>query len=111
MADPIEVPIPTDAPLYTLRVTLDGAEWLILVDWDGREGRWYLSLGTVDGAWVVRGVKVVADWPLLRHVRGGGGPPGNLYAADFSNRGEPPGYSDFGPGRRVRLLYQPVDSV
>lgn len=105
-ADPVEVPVSLDVPLYTERVTLDGQEYLLRFDWNGREGRWYLDIGDVSENWIVRGVKLIADWPLLRRCVDPRRPPGTLMAVDFSGAGEPPSLSDL--GRSVKLIYFPV---
>jgi hypothetical protein len=105
ITDPIEIPIALDTPLWDERTTLDGREYLIRLDWNGREGRWYLSLETVDGIQLMRGVKIVSNWPLLRRLVAPEAPPGPLIAQSFSPDTSPPGFYDL--GRRVRLLYFP----
>lgn len=107
MSTPLEIPIAVDVPLYTERVTLDGKEYLLRFDWNGREGRWYLDIGTVSEVWILRGLKLVANWPLLRKSVDPRKPPGSLMAVDFSDSGgEPPDFYDL--GRRVKLLYFPA---
>jgi hypothetical protein len=106
LLDPIEVPVAVDVPLYTMRVVLDEREYEIRMDWNGREGRWYLGINTVEGRSLYHGVKVVADWPLLRRLVDPEAPRGMLVARDFAGSGEPPGFGDL--GRRVRLLYFPI---
>lgn len=109
MIDPIEIPTPVDVPLYTFRVTLDGVEYLFKLDWNDRENRWYLGLYTADEIPLAVGIKVVANWPLLRRFTGTNMPPGILIAADMSaERGESPEYADL--GTRVKLLYHPVNA-
>lgn len=103
---PLEIPVFASVPLYTERVTLDGVEYILGFDWNGRENRWYFSLSLVDGTPVTSGVKLVCNWPLLRKVHSSIRPPGNLTAIDFSPfGGESPGFDDF--GIRVRLVYIP----
>lgn len=107
LQDPLEIPIALDTPLYTERVTLDGREYLFRFDWNGRENRWYFSIGTVQPeAWLARGIKIVAEFPLTRRFTSEAMPPGSIIAHDFSNqKGEPPAFQDL--GRRVRLFYYP----
>ncbi len=108
MSEPIEIPVALDTPLFTQRITLDGQEYILRFDWNGREGRWYLDIGDVDENWIVTGLKIVANWPLTRRCVDIRKPPGDLYAVDFSSqRGEPPILPEL--GRRVRLLYFPLD--
>lgn len=109
MTAPIEIPVATDTPLYTERVTLDGVEYLFKFDWNDRENRWYLSLFAVDETPLAAGIKVVANWPLLRRFTGENMPPGVLVAVDLSaERGESPTYTEL--GIRVKLLYYPKNA-
>jgi hypothetical protein len=109
MNPPVEVPVQNATPLYTQRVTLEGRDYLLRFDWNGREGRWYLDVGTVDEVWIVTGVKVICNWPLFRTLTDDRKPPGYLMAADLSPEGgEPPGFYDL--GQRVKLLYFPASS-
>lgn len=109
MNDPIEIPVATDTPLYSERVTLDGSEYIFAFDWNDREGRWYLSISTVDGLPLALGIKLVANWPLLRRFTDSRLPPGHLIAADISSQaGESPAYAEL--GARVKLMYFPVTS-
>lgn len=104
MKRPVEIPVSKDVPNYTQRVTLDGREYLLGFDWNDREQRWYLSISTVDETPLAMGIKVIANWPLLRKFTDDRLPPGVLMAADLSPEGgEPPGFSDL--GRRVKLHY------
>jgi hypothetical protein len=106
--DPLEIPLALDTPLYEQRVTLDGIPFLFLVDYNGREDRWYLSLFTQDRVPLASGIKLVANQFILRRHRGREGfPPGDLMTADYSDqRGASPGFQEL--GRRVRLLYFPL---
>ncbi len=103
--DPLEIPLPTDTPLFTFRTTLNEVEYLFRFDWNGREGRWYFSLGDINEDWIVTGIKVVCNWPLLRRVSDKRKPPGDIMATDYTNTGEPPDFTSL--GRRVKLLYFP----
>lgn len=106
---PVIVPVSLDTPCYTERVTLDGQDYTLRFDWNGREGRWYLDIGDVNGNWIVTGIKIICDWPLTRRQVDQNKPPGDFIAIDFSNMGgEPPGLPDL--GRRVQLFYYPVSS-
>jgi hypothetical protein len=108
MLDPIEIPVAVDTPLYTERVTLDGIEYILKFDWHEREGRWFLGLFTIDEQPLATGIKVVANWPLLRRFTDARMPPGLLIAVDLSPmNGEPPSYTEL--GTRVKLHYFPAD--
>lgn len=105
---PIEVPIPSGLPLFDMRTRLDGRDYDFRFDWNGREKRWYLARFSCLGTVIARGVKVIADFPLLLHYKSHAlCPPGTLIAIDFSDqKGAPPEFLDF--GTRVRLLYYPL---
>lgn len=104
---PVVIPLPRDTPLFTVRVPLDGADFVFGLDYSGREDRWYMSIVDVDGAAVVRGIKLVENWPLLHKVSHINRPKGELMAFDGTGGG-PPGLRDLGKGRRVKLLYFPL---
>jgi len=107
MADPIEIPIPSEVPLFSERITLQGIEYLFQFDWNDREQRWYLAILTVDEKPLATGIKIVANWPLLRRFTDPRLPPGTLIAADLSPmQGESPTYLEL--GTRVRLMYIPA---
>lgn len=108
LPDPIEIPCALDTPLYSQRVTLDGTEYILLFDWNDREARWYLSLFTIDEKPLATGIKVIANWSLLRRYKGNAVPSGVLMAVDMSPMGgEPPGFTEL--GARVKLVYFPAD--
>ena len=110
--DPLEIPIPTQGgaayPLFSIRTVLDGQSYGLTFYYCAREDRWYLTIRDINEAVLVAGLKLIANWPLLRrcqHVPGI--PRGNLTCVDYSAQGgESPGLSDL--GTRCRLLYYPV---
>lgn len=107
MANPLEIPIPSDTPLFSQRIALDGQEYLLQFDWNDREQRWYMSLLDIDEKPLAMGMKIVANVPILRRFTLPSLPPGDLIAIDLSNQfGEPPTYTEL--GIRVRLFYFPV---
>lgn len=107
LGNPLEIPVSVDTPLYTQRTTLDGREYILAFDWNGRENRWYLSILDVSGEPLANGIKLVANWPLLRRFTDPRLPTGVLMAIDYSpSSGEPPAFGDL--GRRVKLSYYPV---
>lgn len=106
---PLEIPLPLDTPLFTMTIILDGQSYILLLDYCEREFRWYLSILTVDGIKLASGVKIIADWPLLRQYVDERLPPGDLVSVDVSGAGgEPPEFADL--GRRVKLWYYPKGS-
>jgi hypothetical protein len=106
MNEPIEIPIPSDVPLFSERITLRGVEYLFQFDWNDRAQRWSLSIFTVDEQPLATGIRIVANWPLLRRFTDPRLPRGTLIAADLSpSQGESPTYLDL--GTRVRLMFIP----
>jgi hypothetical protein len=107
------IPTFTD-PLYTQRTILDGKEYLFTFDWQDRSERWYLSIHSINEEPLILGIKIVANWPLLRKFpKDGRIPAGELVAVDFAESGEPPGLLEL--GTRVQLHYYeegtPVDET
>lgn len=100
-----EIPLPTDTPLFDLRVTLDGQEYLLTFDWSERAGRWYMSIQDLSGVYLARGIKLISNWPLLRQRSNPALPPGNLFVYD-PLEGDAPGFTDL--GRTVILAYTSV---
>lgn len=97
------IPTSTESPSYTQRTTLDGREYILILDYNGRDGHWYMTLQDQDGAAIVSGLRVVVDYPLLRKVRDLRRPPGELYAIDLTGTHVDPGLTDLGD--RVALFY------
>lgn len=87
---------------YDQRVELDGAEYLMSLQWNSRRDKWALSLNALDGTDILTGQNVCLRIPLTR--RAVGGPPGALVAVPSQAEDtEPPGLFDL--GTRVRLVY------
>lgn len=102
------IPTSTD-PAYTQRTKLDGVEYVLTFEWNERDARWYFSIADEDGEPIASGVKVVADWPLLRRVVDPRCPPGEIGAVDATGAGEPPGRYDL--GERVKIYYYDADEL
>lgn len=98
------IPLAVDTPLYSLRVTLDGQEYVLEFDYAERENRWYLSVSDVNENTLATGIKLVSNWPLLRQRVDPALPPGDLFAFD-PVEGDAPGFLDL--GRSVLLYYRP----
>ena len=99
------IPTSTDPelPHYVQRTALEGTTYVLRIDWNQREQRWYLRISDEDGNVLAGDVKVVANWPLLRRHRDERLPPGSIMAIDQSGKGEDPGLTEL--GERVLLLY------
>lgn len=104
MSATLEIPLFSSIPLFDIRTTLDGREFILSFDWNDREQRFYFSIAASDGTPIMSGRKLVCNWPLTRKIAGTAKPPGILMAIDYSNQaGEPPGLNDL--GERVKLVY------
>lgn len=98
-----EIKTSTTDPDYTQRTILDGVEYILAFRWNGRAAKWFFSLYDQSGDPIVEGVKVVADFPLLRPVSDTRKPPGDLIALDTTGEGRDPGLGELGD--RVILTY------
>lgn len=101
-----EIFVPQDKPFSSVRVTLDGADYVVRLEWNMRLG-WLLALADQDGDPIFAPKRLLPDWNLLRFVTDDRRPRGRLWAWDTSGTGEPPGYDELGESRRVRLTYTP----
>lgn len=94
---------------YTQRTTLDGREYVLTFDWNGRAGHWFFSIADQDEDPILQGVKVVLGWNLLDGVRDVRRPPGAIVAVDLTGSGEPPGRTEL--GGRVELVYYDAEEL
>jgi hypothetical protein len=101
MAALTEIDLPVDVPLYTLRLTLEGSEFVLRFDYNGKEDRWYLSVYDGDANPIRRGVKIVVNQNVLRQCVHAGKPKGLLIFFGEEN----PTFSAL--GRIVKLYYLP----
>jgi hypothetical protein len=100
----LQIPLPVDSPSYTLRVTLDGTEYVIRIDYSQRQDRYVLSLYDLLSVPIFLGRKVVCGVPIGRQCVDFRAPPGPLIFCDPKGPTEPaPGFSEL--GRRVGLFY------
>ena len=106
--------LPTEqgASAFSQRVTLDGVSFTLDMNWNGREGAWYLSLYDAAGAALLLSRKLSTNSPILRRFRFVDGlPAGELIAQDFSDSIPYAGYDEIGPGRGVTLRYFDASEV
>lgn len=103
--------IPSGGPAYgTQRLTLDGRVYTIGLAWNQLTEGWFLSLLDSEERPIISGVRVVSNWPLLRWKRFDPRcPPGELAAVTGNPDESPPGFDDFGIGKRVQLTYFSVN--
>jgi hypothetical protein len=105
---PTSIPLPIDTPRASFRVTLEGADFTVRLDYHDRQDRYFLSLADADGTIIVAGVKLVANWSVLRGVVNASRPPGMLVILP-STTDEGPTFT--GLGRGFSLLYYTAAEV
>lgn len=106
--------IPTDGTgqaHYTITTTLEGAVYLLTFDYNQRADAWYMSIATEESEDIYDGIKVLANWPLLRRCSDSRRPPGELFAYSTTSDTSPPGLNDLAPGGRCILIYISSDLV
>ncbi len=122
------VPTTSAHPDYTQRTSLDGREYVLRFIYNEREQRWYLDLFDGDETPLALGLKLVANWNLLRRETDARLPPGELYAIDLSGTvdeqaavdldtvrilqiARDPGRDDLGADGRVALVYLDAEEL
>lgn len=99
-----EIPLYPGVPYYDLRIRLTDVDYVLLLDWNGRENRFYLSLLDRENNPLVSGLKVLSGFPLLaRRQFDPRLPPGTLWAQAEDRPTDPPTLQEL--GARVRLWY------
>jgi hypothetical protein len=100
------IPIATGAAYSTQKTRLEGRDYVLRLSYNEREERFYLSILDEEEEPLVEGIKVIANWPLLRHYRYDPRlPPGELMATDLTGANTPPTIDELGEGRRVEITY------
>lgn len=97
--------VPKDTPFSSRRVTLDGAEFILRLEWNMRGG-WYIGLSDQAESVIFAPRKLVPNWDLLRYVTDSRRPRGQLYCLDMSGAGARPEYDSLGSTHQ--LVYIPA---
>lgn len=105
--------IPTlPIPYYTQRTRLDGKDYNLHFAYNERMDRWSLDIFSDDDRPLVLGIRIVANWSLIRFYQYNKDlPPGELMAIDLSGDGSPPGFNELGFDKRVVLTYFPLTDL
>lgn len=90
------LPLDSVDPHYTVTIKLEGVRYRLGMDWNEREGSWYMSLTQENGTAIASGLRVVPDWPLLRRVTGSARPPGEMVFRNTGSEDAEPGRNDIG---------------
>lgn len=96
------VPTTNKTSSFTQVTALEGRDYDLTFRWNQREDRWYLDISS-NGQALLKGLKLIADWPLFRAQTSELLPPGELIAFDQTGKGRDPGLRDL--GSRVELFY------
>ena len=92
-------------PTVRQTVVLDGRTFLLELQWNGREGRWYMHLFDANAQPIELGMKLVANVRLGRNAIDPRMPPGRLGLLDRGATGRDPGIDDLSSGA-FALLYE-----
>ena len=106
---PVKIPTSNVTPYYSENIILEGQTFTLELKWNIRESSWYMSVFTDENEELANGVKVVANWPLLRRLVDSKTPLGQIVAYDTSNLGLDPDFDEL--GTRVILLYYTAAEV
>lgn len=91
---------------YDYQIDLGDVTYRLVIRYNTRSDRWYLSLYDAENNLLISGVKLVINYPLLsNHLSAPSG--GTLILIDTANTGEECGYEDL--GRRCQLLWWPEE--
>lgn len=97
----LEIPLHAGMTHFYQQTELDGRTYTFEFEWIERGKFWMLHIGDENGRPLVCGIKVMADWPLLR--RDTGVLPGQIIALDSGGQSGALGPHDL--VERVRLIY------
>ncbi len=101
--------IPTsDDPFYTQFTNLDGKDYFLTFTYCQREACYYLTVGDESAVDIVRGIKLVCNWPLLLGKRDERLPPGTLMVLSNTTDTTTPDLGELGPEKRCELVYDSV---
>lgn len=100
------IPTIPSAVYQSFKTRLQGRDFVFRLNYNEREARWYLSLLDEEETPLVQSVKLLTNWPLLRHYRFDPRlPPGELMAIDATGNGSPATIDELGEGLRCELTY------
>ena len=104
----LQIPTSPDTPFYSQTSQLEGVDYGFVFVYNQRENTYYLSIETVAGEPLVKGVKLVCNIPLLAPFTSDQLPPGVLFvvSSDSANN-SPPGIGEL--GARCQLMYATSD--
>lgn len=101
------IPTSPDAPFYSQTSQLEGVDYGLVFVYNQRENAYYLSIETIEGEALVKGIKLVCSVPLTEHLRDARLPPGVLLVTSSDANTDPPGLGEL--GERCQLTYVTSD--
>lgn len=97
------IQLPSDVPRFSTSASIDGREYVLDLDYVGKEDRWSLTVTASDGSKIIKGRKLVPGVMLnvraFRDLR----PIGVLLVTDPIESIDPVKLRDL--GRRFRLVF------
>jgi len=107
----LRIPLRSGEPSQALTVLLDGVRFRLVLDWNGRIGRWVLGLSHADSGRLLFGGRVLAARSdLLRLYRFSDDcPRGSLVLVDASGAEREPDLTSLGLESGHALWYLPAD--
>lgn len=96
------ISLPIDKPLFTIKATLTGTEYILRFDYNGRQDCWYFGLYDAQQSRIRVGMRVNCGWDVLRTCALDSRPPGQLFFLSGGGQSAP-GLSDL--GRSTILVY------
>lgn len=102
------IPLEDAAELGNLQLTvdLDGSDYQIAVQYNSREGFWYLSVLDSAGNSLRSGLKIVIGIPLLRLMMQRTRPPGELMCLNTRANPDDPGLNDLNANAELGYVDQ-----
>lgn len=105
----ILLPVPAeDRPFSNLKVTLDGVDYILRLEWQDRSG-WYLGIRTADDETIVSLRRLVVNHNMLHSQSDPALPRGGIYLVDTSGLEREAGYRDIGDTHQ--FVYLTEDEV
>lgn len=109
MAEIFEIPIDVEDPSFTIRTEIDGKQFLLRFNWNGRMDRWIFSISDKDDNPIVMGMPMHIDWDLLGRFKNALLPDGSLFLFDTTLEHKEAGRDDL--GKRAKLLFGRNDAL
>lgn len=102
----VTIPLDPSEPFLTQTTALDGVEYTLRFRYNQRQRRYFLDIGSKEGAMYATGAALVIGWPLFTKSRDSRMPRGVLIiVASGADTWTSPALGELGPGKRCELLY------